>query len=182
MRRVLTAIAVLVVIGIAAAALFFFLPEPEETATASATQPTGAALIERGQYLATAADCTACHTVPGGSAYAGGRAFKLPFGTIYAPNITPDKSTGIGSWTDADFVRALHRGVGKDGEMLYPAFPYASYALISTDDALAIKAYLFSLPAVNAPTPANTLGFPLQPALPHARLEAALRPWPPVRA
>ena len=97
---------------------------------------------------------------PAASHYAGGLPFKLPFGTIYASNITPDKETGIGNWTDADFVRALHRGVGKDGEMLYPAFPYASYALMSTDDALAIKAYLFSLPAVHAPTPATQLDFP----------------------
>ena len=102
----------------------------------------------------------ACHTAPGGQRYAGGLPFRLPFGTIYAPNITPDKETGIGNWTDADFVRAMHRGVGRNGEMLYPAFPYASYALMSTDDALAIKAYLFSLPALHAPTPPSTLAFP----------------------
>lgn len=160
MRRVLAALGVLVLAALAAAAAFFFLPEPEETAAASPAQPTGMALIERGRYLARATDCVACHTAPGGQDYAGGLAFKLPFGTIYSQNITPDKETGIGTWSDAAFVRALHHGVGKDGKMLYPALPYASYALMSTDDALAIKAYLFSLPAVQAPARRNTLGFP----------------------
>jgi mono/diheme cytochrome c family protein len=160
MRRVLAALGVLVLLVIVAVAAFFFLPEGEPTATASAAQPTGAALIRRGAYLARAADCVACHTQQGGRPYAGGLAFKLPFGTIYASNITPDKATGIGTWSDADFVRAMHSGVGKNGRMLYPAFPYASYALMTTDDALAIKAYLFSLPPVQATAPANSLSFP----------------------
>lgn len=160
MRRNLTALLLLVVVLIAGAAGFFFLPEPEEHVAASPQQPTGAALIEKGRYLARAADCIACHTVEGGREYAGGLPFKLPFGTIYAPNITPDKETGIGNWTDAEFVRAMHRGVGKGGEMLYPAFPYAEYARMTTDDALAIKAYLFSLQPVSAKAPKNTLGFP----------------------
>ncbi|QXX76716.1 cytochrome c [Methylovirgula sp. HY1] len=99
--------------------------------------------------------------MPGpGRDYVGGVAFKLPFGTIYAPNITPDKETGIGTWSDADFVRAMHRGVSKSGHMLYPAFPYAAYALMRTDDVLAIKAFLFSLPPVHAPTPKNAVKFP----------------------
>ncbi len=160
MRRILVGILVLVLVVIVGAAVFFFWPEGEERVTASADLPQGPALIERGRYLATAADCVACHTAPGGKQYAGGLPFKLPFGTIYAPNITPDKDTGIGNWTDADFVRSLHRGVGRNGEMLYPAFPYDAYALMSTDDALAIKAYLFTLPAVHAPTPATQLAFP----------------------
>src|ERR1700723_2876251 len=106
------------------------------------------ALIARGQYLTKAADCAACHTVPGGQPFAGGLAFRLPFGTIYSPNITPDPETGIGSWSDAAFVRALHRGIGRSGENLYPAFPYTAYALLSTDDVLAIRAYLATLPPV----------------------------------
>ncbi len=160
MRRVLAGLLVVVLVAILAAAAFFFWPEPEPAVTASASLPQGAALIQRGAYLARAADCFACHTAPGGKAYAGGVPFKLPFGTIYASNITPDKETGIGTWTDADFVRALHRGVARNGEMLYPAFPYASYALMSTDDALAIKAYLFSLPPVHAAVPVAKLHFP----------------------
>ena len=116
--------------------------------------------LARGEYLARAADCVACHTAPGGATYAGGVAFKLPFGTIYSPNITPDKDTGIGDWSDDDFVRAMHAGVGKDGRPLYPAFPYTSYTALSRDDILAIKAYLFSLLAVHSPARENDLSFP----------------------
>jgi mono/diheme cytochrome c family protein len=110
--------------------------------------------------MATAADCIACHTTEGGKAFAGGRAFKLPFGTIYSPNITPDPATGIGSWTDGEFLRAMHDGVGRDGEQLYPAFPYTSYSKMSDEDALAIKAYLFTLAPVQTTDQANDLAFP----------------------
>src|SRR5258708_4974003 len=119
----------------------------------SGTNPTGAPselaqadLITRGQYLAVAADCAPCHTAEGGKPFAGGFAFNLPFGTIYSPNITPDKETGIGDWSDADFLRAIHQGVDREGEHLYPAFPYHSFTYLTDDDALALKAYLFSLP------------------------------------
>lgn len=142
------------------AALFFFLPAPLPEVTMSAHAPRSRELIARGDYLAKAADCAACHTASGGRPFAGGRAFKLPFGTIYSPNITPDPTFGIGGWSDAEFVRALRKGVGRHGEDLYPAFPYASYALISTDDALAIKAYLANVkPAALASRP-NELWFP----------------------
>jgi mono/diheme cytochrome c family protein len=116
--------------------------------------------VVRGQYLARAADCAACHTAKGGTPYAGGRPFKLPFGTIYTPNITPDRETGIGAWSDAEFLRAVHDGIGRDGKRLYPAFPYASYAMLSDADVLAIKAYLFSLKPVRAVTIPNTFAFP----------------------
>jgi mono/diheme cytochrome c family protein len=149
-----------VVIACVAAAGFFFWPASLEPVTASAAQPTGAALIARGEYLTRAADCAACHTVPGGRPFAGGLAFRLPVGTIYAPNITPDPETGIGTWTDAEFVRALHRGIGRKGNNLYPAFPYAEYALLSTDDVLAIRAYLATQQPVRAETPRNELRFP----------------------
>jgi mono/diheme cytochrome c family protein len=119
-----------------------------------------ASLIERGQYLTRAADCVACHTTEGGQPFAGGRPFVLPFGTMYSTNITPDKMTGIGDYSDADFLRAMHQGVARDGTRLYPAMPYASYTYMTDEDALAIKAYLFSLPPVDAPRPANTLAFP----------------------
>ncbi|WP_020178112.1 cytochrome c [Methylopila sp. M107] len=117
-------------------------------------------LVERGRYLTAAADCAACHTVPGGKPFAGGVPFELPFGTIYSTNITADQKTGIGDWSDDDFVRALHKGVAKDGSNLYPAFPYTSYTGLTRDDAVAIKAYLFSLAPENAPAKENTLGFP----------------------
>jgi mono/diheme cytochrome c family protein len=120
----------------------------------------GASLIERGEYLARAADCAACHTAEGGVPYAGGRAFVLPFGTLYSTNITPDKETGIGDYSDANFLDAVHKGIGRNGTKLYPAMPFASYTYMTDADAAAIKAYLFSLPPVHAPAPRNTLGFP----------------------
>ena len=119
-----------------------------------------ASLVERGEYLARAADCMVCHTTPGGQAYAGGLAFKLPFGTLYSTNITPDVETGIGKYSDLDFLDAIHRGRRRDGARLYPAMPFPSYTYMTDEDALAIKAYLFSLAPVRAETPPNTLMFP----------------------
>jgi mono/diheme cytochrome c family protein len=132
-----------------------------------AADPTGTSAelvnadpIKRGEYLARAADCEVCHTTPGGAAYGGGLAFPLPFGTLYSTNITADKATGIGDYSDADFLNAVQRGIRKDGARLYPAMPYPSYTYMTDADALAIKAYLFSQPPVHATPPANTLGFP----------------------
>jgi mono/diheme cytochrome c family protein len=119
-----------------------------------------ASLVERGKYLTEAADCVVCHTAPGGKEYAGGFAFKLPFGTMYSTNITPDKETGIGKYTDREFLDAMHRGIRRDGARLYPAMPYTSYTYVTDADALAIKAYLFSLAPVRAVPPENTLIFP----------------------
>ncbi|WP_186371277.1 cytochrome c [Yersinia alsatica] len=127
---------------------------------ASGYASADANLIARGEYLTKAADCVACHTTKDGKPFAGGLAFKTPMGTLYSPNITPDKATGIGSWTDEEFLRALHEGKGKNGENLYPAFPYTSYTLLKDDDVKAIKAYLFSLPAVHQPNRENDMPFP----------------------
>ncbi|CNI01862.1 putative cytochrome C [Yersinia frederiksenii] len=127
---------------------------------ASGSASADADLIARGEYLTKAADCVACHTTKDGKPFAGGLAFKTPMGTLYSPNITPDKATGIGSWTDEEFLRALHEGKGKNGENLYPAFPYTSYTLLKDDDVKAIKAYLFSLPAVHQPNRENDMPFP----------------------
>jgi mono/diheme cytochrome c family protein len=121
---------------------------------------TQASLVERGAYLARAADCSACHTTQGGKEYAGGLGFKLPFGTLYSTNITPDKETGIGNYSDQNFLDAVHRGIRRDGARLYPAMPFTSYTYMTDADALAIKAYLFSLPPARASIPANTLTFP----------------------
>ncbi|MDX8531486.1 cytochrome c [Mesorhizobium sp. VK25A] len=117
-------------------------------------------LVKRGEYLAHAADCQACHTAPGGAPFAGGFAFNMPFGTIYSTNITPDQATGIGSYSDAQFLAAVHRGIRADGQKLYPAMPYASYSLMTDADALAIKAYLFTLAPVKAPAKQNQLSWP----------------------
>jgi mono/diheme cytochrome c family protein len=133
----------------------------------SGPDPTGvpvelksASLIERGEYLTRAADCLVCHTAKDGVAFAGGRAFVLPFGTMYSTNITPDVDTGIGSYTDANFLDAVHKGIGRGNTKLYPAMPYASYTYMTDADALAIKAYLFTLKPLHAPAPPNTLAFP----------------------
>jgi mono/diheme cytochrome c family protein len=138
-----------------------------ELAEYKGANPTGvpaalaqASIVERGAYLAKAADCMVCHTTPGSKEYAGGLGFKLPFGTLYSTNITPDRETGIGNYSDQDFLNAMHRGVRRDGARLYPAMPYTSYTYVTDADALAIKAYLFSLPPVRSAPPANTLTFP----------------------
>jgi mono/diheme cytochrome c family protein len=119
-----------------------------------------AGIVERGEYLTHAADCVVCHTAKGGAPFAGGLAFVLPFGTLYSTNITPDAETGIGNYSDAEFLNAVHKGVGRGKTRLYPAMPYASYTYMSDADALAIKAYLFSLKPVHATAPQNTLVFP----------------------
>ena len=170
MRRAPSILAGIALAAPVAIAAFLLWPAALPQVVASASQPTGAALIARGRYLATAADCVACHTAPGGQPFAGGRAFKLPFGTIFSPNITPDSDTGIGGWSDAEFVRALHYGIGRRGENLYPAFPYTAYALASTNDVLAIRAYLASLASVHTALPQNRLAFPFNQRV-------AMRAW-----
>jgi mono/diheme cytochrome c family protein len=119
-----------------------------------------ASLIERGAYLTHAADCEACHTAPGGAPFAGGLPFVLPFGVLYSTNITPDPETGIGRYSDADFLRAVRQGVRADGTHLYPAMPYASYTYMTDADVLAIKAYLLSLDPTNVGVASNDLSFP----------------------
>jgi mono/diheme cytochrome c family protein len=117
--------------------------------------------IEKGRYLTTVGDCAACHTLPGsGHAFAGGRPIETPFGILIAPNITPDPVTGIGAWTDDEFVSALTKGTGRDGRHLFPAMPYTYYAKLSRDDAIAIRAYLSTIPAVQNAVKADQLPFP----------------------
>lgn len=107
-------------------------------------------VVERGQYLLFAGGCITCHTEDSEDAQplAGGRAMESPFGTFYSPNITPDPETGIGGWSDDEFVKAFWEGVSPEGEHYYPAFPYTSYTGVSRDDLVAMKAYLFSLEPV----------------------------------
>ena len=132
----------------------------DQDPTGAAAELQSASLVERGEYLTRAADCLVCHTAPGGVPFAGGRAFVLPFGTIYSTNITADAETGIGNYTDTNFLNALHKGIGRDNTKLYPAMPYASYTYMADADALAIKAYLFTIKPVRAPAVKNTLVFP----------------------
>ena len=124
--------------------------------SASAQDPA-----ERGAYLVRAGGCIACHTAKeGGEPFAGGLGLETPFGTFYSPNITPDADTGIGNWSDEDFVRALHEGVAPDGARYFPVFPYTSYTRMTREDALAIKAYLFSLDPVSKTNREHDVGFP----------------------
>jgi mono/diheme cytochrome c family protein len=172
---VLWTLAAIVGIGVIVCAYIVLGPQPTGFAGGKAVSlgayqaqdPTGApaelksaSLVERGEYLTHAADCAVCHTAKDGTPYAGGLAFVLPFGTIYSTNITPDAETGIGNYSDTDFLNAVHKGIGRGNTKLYPAMPYASYTYMSDADALAIKAYLFTIKPVHAPSLKNTLAFP----------------------
>ncbi|GGA21162.1 c-type cytochrome [Dyella nitratireducens] len=144
----------------------WWLSQRHSPATASQEDPAIAAMLKdpgviaKGRYLATAGDCGSCHTARAGHAYAGGRMLPTPFGNIPAPNITPDTQTGIGNWNFNDFWRALHDGIGRSGEPLYPAFSYTSFTNVTRDDAIAIFAYLRSLPPVHEANAALELRFP----------------------
>ena len=143
-----------------------------------AADPTGVpaqlampTLVQRGEYLARAADCwfatprRAARLMPAAS-------HSLPFGTLYSTNITPDKETGIGDYSDPDFLNAVQRGIRRDGARLYPAMPYASYTYMTDADALAIKAYLFSLPPVHAANRVRHADVSVQSALADGHLVA----------
>ena len=127
------------------------------TLNARAADP---AVIARGEYLARAGDCIACHTVPAGKLFGGGRGMETPFGTLYTPNISSDKETGIGKWTSAEFYTMMHTGKARDGELLYPAMPFASYTKVTRSDSDAIYAYLLSTPPIHQPNRAHELRFP----------------------
>lgn len=116
--------------------------------------------LAHGEYLARAGDCMGCHMASGGEMYAGGVAIPTPFGTFYAPNITPDPQTGIGAWTAEDFWNALHEGKSKDGTLLYPAFPYTNYTKVTRSDADDLFLYLQSIKPVQQPRRAHELAFP----------------------
>ncbi|SER45451.1 Cytochrome c, mono-and diheme variants [Nitrosomonas sp. Nm51] len=115
---------------------------------------------QRGAYLTRAGNCMGCHTARGGQPFAGGRRLTTSFGVFVTPNITPDKETGIGNWSEMDFWQALHEGKSPDGRLLYPAFPYTEYTKVTRQDADAIFAYLQSLPAVNQANPPHAIRFP----------------------
>ncbi|WP_294542097.1 cytochrome c [uncultured Rhodoblastus sp.] len=138
----------------ALSAVFFSL-----TASAASAAPD-AALVARGENLARAGDCVACHTTPGRAPYAGGEAINTPFGPIYPPNITPNKLHGIGAWSDDEFYRAMHEGIGKHGEYLYPAFPYQWFTKVSREDVDAIRAYLQTVRPSSTPSKPTRLMFP----------------------
>ncbi len=133
-------------------------------APADATPPVDP-VVEKGKYLALAGNCVSCHTREGGEPFAGGLGFKTPYsflGTIYSTNITPDAETGIGSWTEDQFKRAMHEGKAADGSYLFPAFPYTSFTLVTDDDIHAIYTYLKTLAPVRTAPPSNGIAFAMR--------------------
>ncbi len=159
------ALVVVLLLGASVVALNWRHEDPlTESLSAAAATPE---LIARGEYLARAGNCMGCHTARGGEPYAGGRGIDTPFGTVYSSNLTPDAATGLGRWTPAHFWRALHNGRSRDGRLLYPAFPYTNYTLVTRQDADALYAYLRSLKPVAQAQRSHGLIFPFntQPAL-----------------
>ena len=128
--------------------------------TPARAQRFSAKQIARGRALAAVGNCAACHTAPGGAALAGGLALQTPFGVIYSDNITPDAKYGIGTWSKAAFDRAMREGIARDGEHLYPAFPYDYFARMKQGDLAALYAYLMTRTPVRQKKPANRLDFP----------------------
>jgi mono/diheme cytochrome c family protein len=128
--------------------------------TVAEAQDKSSDVIARGEYLARAGDCTACHTAPEGRLFAGGHAMPTPFGTIYTSNITPDADTGIGKWSADDFYKTMHNGRFPDGGLIYPAMPFASYTKVTRADSDAIFAYLRSIAPVNQKNKPHELRFP----------------------
>jgi mono/diheme cytochrome c family protein len=126
--------------------------------------------VARGAYLARAGNCAACHTDRGGAAFAGGKGIATPFGTVFASNLTPDARTGIGTWSAAQFWRALHNGRSADGRLLYPAFPYPNFTEITRPDADALFAFLRSQVPVAQVNRPHALRFPYD-------LQASLAVW-----
>ncbi|WP_414696984.1 c-type cytochrome [Paraburkholderia sp.] len=158
----------LLICAVLIAVTCYWLVDPQSASAANATAanpgPPPAdqmALLKHGANLAAIGDCAVCHTAKPDAPFAGGRPLATPFGTLYSTNITPDRQTGIGAWTLADFTRAMRRGVSRDGHLLYPAFPYPHFTHMTDADIAALYAYLMSRDAVQATAPANRLMFPL---------------------
>ena len=131
-------------------------------AAASISSASAQGDAKRGAYIAKAGGCVGCHTEDSQDAtpFAGGRALKTPFGTFYGPNITPHRDAGIGRWSEADFMRAMRRGVRPDGANYFPAFPYPSFTAIGDDDLRDLWAYLRSITPSGAANRPHDLGFP----------------------
>ena len=155
------AVAAASLVVLAAATVAFIARRPEiPPATSPDRAGLDSELVERGATLAVLGACETCHTVPGGAPFAGGRAIQTPFGTIHSTNLTPHPGTGIGTWSEAAFVRSMREGIDREGNLLYPAFPYTHFARTSDADLAALYAYLMVLDPVEATAPANALRFP----------------------
>ncbi len=164
-------IRVFLIVILAGVVGFWLLTRPE---TIPASQlPAHTPDLANGERMFHAGGCAACHAAPASAAcddpklrdrtrLAGGRCLKSPFGTFYASNISPDRETGIGGWSDIQFVNAMMRGIAPDGGHYYPAFPYVSYQRMRYADVLDLKAYLDTLPAVRSQVPDHDLALPFQ--------------------
>jgi mono/diheme cytochrome c family protein len=167
MKRIVAAmLAGLSMVGTALAQMTPLPAHPVDSFTPNdlLTKPTGNSVqnadqVARGQYLVRAGDCMSCHLRENGEPFAGGLGLNTPFGVIYSSNITSDTQTGIGSWTNDQFYRAMHDGKGAHGEDLYPAFPYPWFRQTTREDDDAIFAYLKTTPPVNYTPPQNKLPF-----------------------
>ncbi|MCB1498695.1 MAG: cytochrome c [Bauldia sp.] len=160
MRKLL---AIVVILGLVGLVAVWFLSAPRTFAAADL--PDHAPDLANGEYLFWAGGCASCHAAPGASGddrlkLAGGLVLKSDFGDFHVPNISPDPATGIGGWTTLDFVNAMKLGVGRDGEHLYPAFPYTSYQRMTFEDIIDLKGYLDTLPAVSNAVEETALAFP----------------------
>lgn len=161
-RRWTWIIGLVLLLSIGAVAAYSWAARPEIEPVA--TPDPGAfdpAEVEEGARLAALGNCIACHTVPSGEAFAGGLAVPTPFGEIHSTNITPDPETGIGGWSLAAFERSMREGVRRDGQHLYPAFPYTHYTLTTSEDIAALYAYLMTRQPVSYEAPEPDLPFPL---------------------
>lgn len=152
-----------ILLGVLGLGVFWYLTMPQQLAADDL--PAHTADAERGQYIFAAGGCSSCHAAPDAKGddkllLAGGHRFETEFGTFVAPNISPDPTVGIGSWTAVEFVNAVTRGVSPNGAHYYPAFPYTSYAKAKLTDVLDLKAYMDTLPPVAEAAPANEVGFP----------------------
>jgi mono/diheme cytochrome c family protein len=152
--------AVILIAGVAAAAFAMKNLLSGKTGGPVQVVRAPAEVVARGKYLAEAADCAACHSAPGGAPFAGGLPMQTGFGTVYATNITPDPDHGLGRWSAEDFWRALHDGIRRDGQQLYPAMPYTSYRGMTRADADAIYAYIMQLRPMKVANRRTELKFP----------------------
>jgi len=161
--RLIRVLLVLAVLFIIACIGFVAATWKSEIAAIARPDPAGfdPEIVRRGAQLAAVGNCIACHTVPGGKAFGGGLAIPTQFGTIYSTNITPDEKTGIGTWSEEAFRRAMREGTDRDGNHLYPAFPYDHFTRVTDEDNKALYAYLMTRQPVEATAPRNELPFPL---------------------
>lgn len=177
--RTLLTLLSLVVALLLGALIFALLPTHTRSIAAAKKPAADAASIERGRYLALAADCTACHTAPGGKPFAGGLALDSPLGTIYSTNITPDGESGIGKFTLDDFDRAVRRGIDDEGVTLYPAMPYPAYARLSDNDVVDLYAYfMHGVEPAPSTAHANGIAWPLSMRWPVAIWRKLFAPSP----